>query len=176
MPEDTNNENPNSQNGAEQVDTGSTGADTNDTGTSPESEVDVAKLQETNKKLFERAKKAEAELKELRAKPAPAPKPTAPPTSPASVEETVLRANGMPQVLLKELKAVATARGVGLLDAQTDPLFVAYKEKFEADERIKAASLPASRGSGGVKPKKDTTTPGLSEEEHKALFHEKMGR
>jgi hypothetical protein len=55
---------------------GETGAEEVQTTEAPAHEVDVAKLQETNKQLYERAKKAEAEAKELRSKTtAQSPKP-----------------------------------------------------------------------------------------------------
>lgn len=124
--------------------------------------VDVEALQATNKKLFERTKKAEAELKLLRG--------TKLEVSPQSnVEETVLLANGMSEELLDKLKVVAQINKVTLIKAQNDPIFVAVKEKFEKDQKQKDASLPASRGSGAVKPKKDFLTPGLTREEHKAM-------
>ncbi len=132
-----------------------------------EPEIDVAQLQATNKKLFERAKKAEADLKAL--KGAPKKPATAKPASPQNVEETVLLANGMPEDLLEELKAVASVRNIGLIKAQNDPIFVAVKEKFEKDKKAEAASMGASRGSGTVKPKKTFNTPGLTEEEHREM-------
>jgi hypothetical protein len=125
-----------------------------------EPSIDVEQLQATNKKLFERAKKAEADLKALKGA-AQQPSP--------NVEETVLLANGMPETLLAELKAVAAVRKVSLIKAQADPIFVAVKEKFEKDQKQEAASLPASRGSGASKPKKDFFTPGLTREEHMAM-------
>lgn len=124
-------------------------------------EVDVDQLQATNKKLYERAKKAEAELKTVKA--------TAKPTSPVNVEETVLLANGMSEELLGELKAVAAVRRTTLIKAQNDPIFVAVKERFEKETKRKEADLPASRGAGTVKPKKDFMSPGLSREEHKEM-------
>ena len=136
-----------------------------------ETQVDVAQLQATNKKLFERAKKAEAELKAAKVS-----KPAEAPASPANVEETVLLANGMPEELLGELKAVAQARGIkSLIKAQTDPIFVAVKEKFEKDQKAKDTSLPASRGAGSVKAKKDFNTPGLSRDEHREMVMQQRG-
>lgn len=96
--------------------------------------------------------------------------PAAPPPSPVNVEETVLLANGMPEALMEELKAVAAVRKTSLIKAQTDPIFVAVKEKFEREQTQKEASLPASRGAGTVKPKKDFNTPGLTREEHMAMY------
>lgn len=127
------------------------------------SEVNVEQLQATNKKLFERAKKAEADLKVLKGsqvtKVSPQP----------NVEEVVLLANGMSEELMAELKVVAQVRKTTLLKAQNDPIFVAVKEKYEKDQKTKQASVGASRGSGGVKPKKDFMTPGLSRDEHRAM-------
>ena len=132
----------------------------------PAPEQTPEQLQATNKKLFERAKKAEAELKALKGAPKPA---DAKPSSPLSVEETVLLAQGMPEALVTELKAIAKLRKTTMLKAQTDPIFVAVKEKFEKDKKQRDASLPGSRGAGGAKPQKTFTTPGLSREEHKAM-------
>lgn len=123
--------------------------------------VEVEQLQATNKKLFERAKKAEADLKAL--------KGTTQQASPLNVEEAVLLANGMPDDLMMELKAVAKVRGINLLKAQNDPIFIAVKEKFEKDKKQQDASLPASRGSGAQRVQKNPLTPGLTREEHMAM-------
>lgn len=130
-------------------------------------EVDVAQLQATNKRLFERAKKAEAQLKASKGSVVDS---TASPQ--LNVEEIVLLANGMSEELLTELRAVAQVRKIGLIKAQNDPIFVAVKEKFEKDQKQKDASLPASRGSGPVKAQKTFTTAGLSREEHKKMVLE----
>ena len=130
-------------------------------------EVDVDKLQATNKKLFERAKKAEAELKALR--PKVVAKPVSPASPTASVEETVLLAQGMPEELMNQLKKVAQVTGQSLIKAQTDSIYVAVKEKFEKEQKSKDASLGASRSSGNVKARKTLNTPGLSREEHKKM-------
>lgn len=138
-------------------------------GTQEAPEVDVAQVLATNKKLFERAKKAEAELKALKGGNPPA-KSASPQLN---VEETVLLANGMAEELLTELKAVAKARGISsLIKAQADPIFVAVKEKFEKDKKQKDASLPAARGAGNVKPQKSFTSPNLSREEHRKMVLE----
>jgi len=135
----------------------------------PETEaVDIAQLQATNKKLFERAKKAEAEAKALKSNrqtEAKAP-------SQNSIEETILLANGMSDELLLELKAVAKVRNMNLIKAQNDSIFVAIKDKFEKDRKHKEASLGASRGAGSVKTQKGINTPGLSREEHMKMVLE----
>lgn len=144
-------------------------AETTDETLETQPEVDVAQLQATNKKLFERAKKAEAEAKALReGTKASSVAPSK--ASPHNVEETVLLAQGMPDELLASLKKVAAVEGIGsLIKAQTNPLFVAMKSQFEKEQKQRASSMPASRGSGGVKPQKDFTTPGLTREEHMAM-------
>jgi hypothetical protein len=135
-------------------------------------EVDTAQLQATNKKLFERAKKAEAELKALKGANQVA-KPSQ--TSPQTIEETVLQAQGMPDELIESLRKVAQVEGIGsLIKAQTNPIFVAVKEKFERELKQKQASMPASRNSGATRPQKSLTTPGLSREEHRKLALEKL--
>lgn len=129
--------------------------------------VDVDQLQATNKKLFERAKKAEADLKALKGqKPATAPAPQ------LGVEETVLLANGMSEELIEELKLRAPQYGGSLIKAQKDSRFIAVKEQFEREKKQREASLPASRGAGSVKQKKTLLTPGLSREEHMKLVQE----
>lgn len=132
-------------------------------------EVDTEQLQATNKKLFERAKKAEAELKALKQV---APKAPTQQTPSVDVDERILKAQGMSDELLGELRVIAALRGVSVIDAQKDHLFVATKEKFDKDSKSKAASLGASRGSGQVQAKKSFTTPGLTAEEHRQMIKE----
>ncbi len=124
------------------------------------------------KQLVARAKKAEDELKGLK-KPKEAP---ATQTASVNIEETVLLANGMDETLMSELKAVAKVRNVSLIKAQADPIFVAIKEKFEKDSKEKTASLPASRGSGQVKPKVDFKTPGLTDAQRKEMFEARFNQ
>jgi hypothetical protein len=119
-----------------------------------------------------RAKKAEQENKELKTPKAPTATPQ--PSSQPSVEETVLLAQGLPEELLGELKVVAQMRGISLIKAQADSIFVAVKEKFEKDQKQKSADLPASRGSGAAKPKVTAATPGLPREEHMRLAKEAL--
>jgi hypothetical protein len=114
--------------------------------------------------ILARAKKAEEKAKEVRR-----PEVQSSPSSP-DIDERILKANGMPDELLKDLKAIAQVRGNTLLDAVKDPLFVTLKESYEKEQKVKSASLGASRGSGEAKPKKDATTPGLSREEHKEIY------
>ncbi len=180
MANDTNDENANSQNGADEVVTDTTGTDDNADDTQSGAEPTVAELLEKNKKLFERAKKAEGFEKQpdgswvKKNKPQTAQNNNSQQsqqTSPSSVDvdERILKANGMPDELLSQLKDVAALRKISLIDAQKDPLFVAVKSQFEKEEKHKAASVGASRGSQGVQVKKTLNTPGLSRDEHRKL-------
>lgn len=157
-----------SEQSAEQETVETSVAETTEVAPQATAEVDVDALQATNKKLFERAKKAEAELKALRPKVAVAPKPVSQPAS-TNVEETVLLANGMSEELLGELKAVAAVRKTSLIKAQADPIFVAIKDRLEKEQKSQNASMGASRSSGSVKAQKTFSTPGLTREEHMEL-------
>jgi hypothetical protein len=132
-------------------------------------EVDVDQLQASNKKLYERAKKAEADLKALRGS-RPAEAKTVSPQ--LNLEKTILLANGTPEELIEELELRAPKYGGSLIKAQTDPKYITVKEKFEKDQKQEAASLGASRGSGAVKAKKDFSTPDLPREDHKKMVAE----
>ncbi len=141
-----------------------TPAETTEETLETESEVDVEKVQATNKKLFERAKKAEAEVKLLKSKTAPAQA-----SSSVDIDERIIKSQGMSDELLKQLRKVAQVTGVSLIEAQTDSLFVAMKDKFDKEQKQKKAALGASRGSGSPAPRKDFKTKGLTADEHKAM-------
>lgn len=92
-----------------------------------------------------------------------------------SIEETVLKAQGVSEDEIDMLKKVAKVQGVSLLDAQKDTIFTTWKTNFEAEKKQELAQLGASRRSGQKSVRKDFKTPGLSPEEHKAMWKEKMG-
>lgn len=121
------------------------------------------------KSVLARAKKAEAKLKETKAEPKPTQDISAKPAD-EEIQATVLRAQGMSDELLKELKVIAKVRGTDLLTAQTDPIFGVIKDRLEAERKASEARLGASRGSQTAKPKKDVSSRGLTDEEHKNLW------
>lgn len=131
----------------------------------------LAKLEDEKRHLLARAKKAEAQSKTKRTD---LETPDVP--SSESVDERILKANGMPDELIKELKRVARFNEVDLISAQKDPMFLAIQEKFEKEQRDKEASLGASKGSGAGKPRKDFSTPDLTAEDHKRLWQRQMGK
>jgi hypothetical protein len=129
-------------------------------------EQEIAKQREIAENQRIRAEKAEAKAKAVRQSDTKEDKNQDTP----DVDERILRANGMPDELLKELKAIAKAREVSLIDAQKDPLFKLVKENFEQETKQKEASLGSSKGSGNAQAKKSISSPGLSKEDHKAMW------
>jgi hypothetical protein len=139
---------------------------------------ELERERQARQQLTARAKKAEEEARSLREKyealnkEKEDPKPTQ--TASPDVEELILKSQGMSSDLLKELKVIAQVRGVSLIDAQSDPIFATLKENYEKEKKSSEASLGASKGSGQVKPKKDFNTPGLSRDEHREMFKNKL--
>ena len=77
---------------------------------------------------------------------------------------------------LERVKKIAQLDGVTLSEAMKSEDFTIWKQAREAESKREAASMEASRGSGNRGKKKTLQTPGLSKEEHKALFRQRMGR
>lgn len=93
----------------------------------------------------------------------------------ASIEETVLKAQGLEEDEIDMLKKVSAISGVSLIDAQKDTVFKLWKEKQETEEKSRKASMGTSKGSS-AKAQKGFNTPGLSEAEFKEMWKQKMGR
>lgn len=126
-----------------------------------------------------RARKAEAALKEIaegggREERKPEQKPAA--SDPLDMDRRILKAQGLDPDLLKHLEEVAKLRGVGLIEAQSDPLYVTYKTDFDKKKKSEEASLGGSKGSGSKKGEKSPSTPGLSRDEHKKMFEERQSQ
>lgn len=120
--------------------------------------------------VLARAKKAEEALKKNKPAENITNKQTTVPTD--EVEEKVLLAQGMSEELMVDLKAVAKARGKGLIQSQNDPIFIAIKNEKEAASKAAKARLGASKGSPVVKKAKEITSPGLSDEDHRQLWRD----
>ena len=132
-------------------------------GTTPEVETeDLEKLKEQNKRLFERAKKAEAKLKEK-----PPTQTTNPPNTDA--DELKLIARGYSDEAIDQAKVIAKGTNKSLSEAIKSPLFEAFLEKQKAEERKEKARLNASKGSGQETQKSMSD---LSRPEHQALAME----
>jgi len=92
------------------------------------------------------------------------------------VDVKILQSQGYTDELITELKAVAKARGKSLFASTQDSIFLAIKNEKEAEANKQKAKLGASRGSGTVRKEKTTTTANLSDEDHKQLWKDMMGR
>lgn len=122
--------------------------------------------------ILARAKKAEALLKENKDKPSLNNNVL---TS-EDVETKILKAQGLPDDEINYLKKLATLNGTSIIEAQSDEIFKSFKANKEAQEKQANAKLGASRGSGSIKKEKTFTTKGLSDEEHKEMWRQSLGR
>jgi hypothetical protein len=138
----------------------------------------LEKERTAKQQILARAKKAEADLKALKA----ASQTTATQTTTSNaltadeIDMRVLKAQGMSDELIGQLSKVAKVTGKSLFDAQSDEIFIAMKTKHEAEEKAEKAKLGVSRGSGSAKKEKEINTPGLSEADHKELWRKQNGQ
>ena len=154
-------------------DTSSEGEEATESNESSEQE-DTAVLQEkldlaekAKSQLTARAKKAEEELKALKANP--------PVTNdPQLSDELKLIARGLSDEEIDKAKVIAKGAGIALQEAIKDPLFLSYQATLKEKERKEKAKLGASKGSGESQ---DETLikPGMTREEHQEAFKKVMG-
>ena len=123
-----------------------------------EPEVDVAKLQETNKKLYARLKALEGKVKATPKQVTPTKKEITNNTEQyLTREEAILIAKGYEDSELAKLKAIAKGSNCSLLDATKDEMFVVWKEKQEVERKKSKSQLGASKGSGSSRPEKSVS-------------------
>lgn len=151
-----------------------------DTSPKPSETDDVAKLkeelktsQEARDRLYARLKRLEKEIKGDESKPETETKPE----SPASLsrDEAILIAKGFSEDELERAKRIAAVENIPLTQVPDNDLFKTWKERRDAEAKQQAAQLPSSKGARSTV-KKTFATKGLSDDDHKALFNEKMGR
>lgn len=144
-----------------------------------ELKLKLEEAREANRKINARAKKAEEQLKQQASQPVASetPKPTQLNSTLTAndIDTRVLKATGMSDEMLEQLTKVATVTGKSLFEAQSDEIFIALKEKKDAETRAEKARLGASRGSGSVRKEKSLNTPGLTAAEHKELWRNSNG-
>jgi len=118
--------------------------------------------------VFSRAKKAEEELKALKANP-----PLK--QDPQLSDELKLIARGYSDEEIEKAKVIAKGLGVSLPEATKDPLFLVYQSDLKEKERKEKAKLGASKGSGESE---DETLikPEMTREEHQKAFNKVMGK
>lgn len=78
--------------------------------------------------------------------------------------------------LIERARKIAKLEGISLAEAVNNPMFTFAKQAYEEEKRKEKSQMEASRGSGTRGQRKTFTTPGLSKEEHKALFMNRTGR
>lgn len=127
--------------------------------------------------ILARAKKAEAEAKELKTKATDKPSQNINNTLTADdVEVKILKAQGLSEDEINYLKRLAKVNETSIIESQSDELFQAFKLKKQEAEKAEKAKLGASRGSGTVKQSKTVSSAGLTDEEHKQLWREAMSK
>lgn len=133
-----------------------------------DSTEELERLRKANSQINARAKKAEQELKALKAKP--------PITNqdPQLSDELKLIARGLSDEEIDKAKVIARGLGIALPEAIKDPLFLSYQATLKEKERKEKAKLGASKGSGESQ---DTTLikPEMSRDEHMEAFKKVMG-
>lgn len=137
-------------------------------------EVDVAKLQEQNKRLYARLKKLEAKT-EVKAQVKEEVKPQIS-NSEQSItrDEVILLAKGYEEDEISKLKAIAKGSGVSLSEAAKDDMFVLWRESKVEEAKKAKSKLGASKGSGSVKAAKSISE--MTEAEHRELVNKSFNQ
>jgi hypothetical protein len=131
------------------------------------------KLEAANKKLYARLKAAEEKLKSVTEAKVENKQPSVE-AQYLTREEAILISKGHDEKDLDLLKVISKGKGVSLSEAINDEMFTAYAEKREKERKEEKAKLGASKSSGT---QKDTRIkPGMSREEHMALFQKATGK
>jgi len=130
---------------------------------------ELEKARKANAQILARAKRAEDEVRKFKSSGETKAQPNI--NNVLSREEAVLIARGYDDESLNQIQVIAKGKGISMLDAEKDPLFVSYKEKKESEAKAEKAKLGASKGSGQKESK-----PGFKNFEnladHKKLWEE----
>lgn len=145
---------------------------------------ELTKAQQIAEDQKRRAEKAELKLKELKAQledNKPEPKETegqeeTKSSNTPSKEEVILYARGLSEEEVEKVKSIAKIEGESPLVAAESDYFKIWKQKQDEQKETQETQLGTSKGSVKRKPQKDFGSNGLTPDEHKALWREKMGR
>ena len=134
-----------------------------------------------------RAEKAEAELKALKEQKEQTTKKTAKSeetqkTVISNQDETfliaVLTSKGLSfteiDTYLEKARKIAVIEEIPLKSVLDNDLFKSFDAQFQRDQKSEEAAMGASKGSGGGSTKKTLQTPGLSDDEFKALLRKQV--
>lgn len=138
---------------------------------------------EFEKKQYDRAKKATAELKEAKKKIAElekAPKPTevnnlTPALNSELIAKEVRLLAALTDEEIAEAKVISKGRDISLEEALKTKIFKAFQKELKDEERKEKAKLGASKGSGQEEETAEFH-PGMSEKEHKEAWKKAVGR
>lgn len=126
---------------------------------------DYHKTKAAKDKLYQRAKKAEQELKALKAqgtKPLISNNPSG-----LTRDEAILIAKGVPEEVINEASDIAKAKGITLSEAMKTPIVTAFIANLKQAETKEKAQLSSS-ASGAKSSKGDLMQAvGMTEEEHR---------
>jgi len=152
--------------------------DTQDESTSGDEQTtssneELEKARKAISQLTARAKKAEDELRNI--KTSKETKADSNLTNTLSREEAFLIAKGYDDESLNQIQVIAKGKGISMLDAEKDPLFISYKEKKDAEAKAEKAKLGASKGSGQKEAKAGFNS-FESLEDHKKIWKEKFNQ
>lgn len=140
----------------------------------------LEQAREAKRQILARAKNAEAKLKSMSSQTTQSqPKPSQPINNILTTEDVevrILKAQKASDDEIVMLKKIAAVNGTSIIEAQSDEMFISFKERKEEQEKADKAKLGASRGSGSVKKEKDVSSAGLSDAEHKELWRQSMGK
>lgn len=138
-----------------------------------EETVDAEKedLRKAKAQLTARAKKAEEELKLLKAKPQDNNS-----NNPQLSEELKLIARGLSDEEIEQAKVIAKGKGIALTEAIKEPLFVIYQGDLKEKQRKEQAKLGASKGSSESEEQVTGLQSGSSREEHEKAFKKLVGK
>jgi len=138
---------------------------------SEEETVDLAgeieKANEAKAQILARAKKAEAELKDLRAK-------SSINSDPQLSEELKLIARGLSDEEIEQAKVIAKGRDISLQEAVKDTLFLTFQSDLIAKKKKEDAKLGASKGSGESQDEAGIKSD-MTREDHQKVFKKIMG-
>ena len=139
-----------------------------------EETVDAEKeaLRVAKAQLTARAKKAEEELKALKAKP-----PVNNNNDPQLIDEIKLIARGLSDEEIEQANVIAKGKGIPLTKAVEEPLFKIFQSDLKERQKRENAKLGASKGSGETEDKDEPgLKPGATKDEHMKAFKKLVGK
>jgi len=132
---------------------------------------EVEELRKAKAQLTARAKKAEEELKKLKAEPQ-----VNSTNDPHLSDELKLIARGLSDEEIEQAKIIAKGTEKSLLEAIKNPLFLTFQTDLKEKERKEKAKLGASQGSGESEEEVPGLQSGSTREEHQKAFKKLVGK